>query len=563
MKESIVETREEFMVSPTGSNPTKRKAHFLKPSIIKEHVFDFDHLLPPHSLTSFPSNFKPNLKLNFNAWTFPQEKWITWVQKMSSLHGSTWKKVGIFHPIINSTYKIEKNTDLLLGFTEKWCPNTKSFIFPWGEATITLEDVMICLGYSVLGCPVTISVQNKELRKIEEQLNRATSEFRKTTAAKAYHHQWMMSFMDSGSEIEHEAFLVLWLSRYVFAELSRVIVPSVVSVAVNLASGTRIALAPAVLASVYRDLSLLKSALIDVVNGGGGDAALRVNVASQFQLVQIWAWERFIDLQPNANVIRNDEPRLARWNKNKEIMQQQKGSTMKFSRKQKTSSMKKILEKRKRTGKFKKLLASTSKNFKLTPKRLRGTKKSSERSKATFSVEIMHKKLLVFTKKRSIAKRKTRSDDDDDCNMTILELVKSTKKRGTAKPRMVSDNSSFQILHSPIVDSEVLRNVESETGLVDRKSTMVGLDTALEGKSFDEGDYMTVLEAVKSKHIGTEIGQSSGKEALGQNEDGRKGAGSSYSFEIPGQKLELEIIQLERIFRRVKKAVLAKNVSHR
>ncbi|KAI9185263.1 hypothetical protein LWI28_005711 [Acer negundo] len=58
----------------------------------------------------------------------------------------------------------QKNTDLVLGLAEKWCSDTKSFIFSWGEATITLEDLMIH-GYSVLGSPVFIASGTEELKK--------------------------------------------------------------------------------------------------------------------------------------------------------------------------------------------------------------------------------------------------------------------------------------------------------------------------------------------------------------------------------------------------------------
>ncbi|KAF3515602.1 hypothetical protein DY000_02059187 [Brassica cretica] len=73
---------------------------------------------------------------------------------MSAFHEPTWRKAGIFEAVVASTLKICKDSDLVLGIAEKWCPDTKTFVFPWGEATITLEDVMLLLGFSVLGSPV-------------------------------------------------------------------------------------------------------------------------------------------------------------------------------------------------------------------------------------------------------------------------------------------------------------------------------------------------------------------------------------------------------------------------
>lgn len=57
--------------------------------------------------------------------------------------------------------------------------------------------------------------------------------------------------MNSGSTIKHEAFLAFWLSRFVFPH-------SPYLIAVLLAIGTRISIAPAILARIHRDLSLLK-----------------------------------------------------------------------------------------------------------------------------------------------------------------------------------------------------------------------------------------------------------------------------------------------------------------
>ncbi|KAJ8433895.1 hypothetical protein Cgig2_004617 [Carnegiea gigantea] len=96
----------------------------------------------------------------------------------------------------------------------------------------------------------------------------------------------MNYFKGKGGELEHVALLVLWLSRCVFSTHSLFrINQDVFDIAIRLAKGIKVALAPAVLALIYRD----------------------------FRLVQLWAWESFPCLSPKPNSLMLGEPRLARW----------------------------------------------------------------------------------------------------------------------------------------------------------------------------------------------------------------------------------------------------------
>ena len=166
---SIVETRKELMVSLSGdAQPTLRTAHFIKPSITSS----IDENTPKHPshYNSLPSKFEPRkwpLRITFHGWRYPQRKWKEWVDKMAALHETTWRKVGIYQAVMSSLYQIARNDDLLLGLADKWCLETNTFIFPWGEATITLEDILVA-GYSVLGSPVFSPPETEELKEAEQ-----------------------------------------------------------------------------------------------------------------------------------------------------------------------------------------------------------------------------------------------------------------------------------------------------------------------------------------------------------------------------------------------------------
>ncbi|KAI8537469.1 hypothetical protein RHMOL_Rhmol09G0025700 [Rhododendron molle] len=238
----IMEEREELMVSPTGDGkPTLRMAHFLNPSLSSND--NPLHTPSPLSLSSKTSETQTQenpLNVSFKGWRNPQRKWKNWVDHMCSLHKSVWEKAGIYYSIMGSVYSIKKDYELVIKFAERWCPETKSFAFGFGEATITLEDMMTLGGYSVLGdsvlTPLPIDRASEETR---EELLQARLELVRTRARKANQGAWMKKFMKSGSRIEHEAFLSLWLSKFVFpsAAGNDSVGNKVLPIAIHLAQG--------------------------------------------------------------------------------------------------------------------------------------------------------------------------------------------------------------------------------------------------------------------------------------------------------------------------------------
>lgn len=311
------------MVPLAGGTPNFRKAHFIKPSTdaIKGRFSKLHSLC----LSSLPVSFEPQKwvsSVKFQAWKCPLKNWIICVKKMAALHESTWKKAGIFEAIMNSTCEIRRNDELVFGVAEKWCDETKSFIFAWGEASITLEDVMILGGFSVLGSPVYLPLDSERSKEKVKKLEKARRELGSPSETASFA-SWMKKFISTCCEIEHEAFIAMWLCRYVFPSSSLYgISESVFTIAIHLARGTKIALAPAVLAAIYSDLRSLKSYIVtktksrvDRKNKDGSLASTCTNTDlwSPFQLVQVWTWERFLELRPRPNLIQNGEPRLARW----------------------------------------------------------------------------------------------------------------------------------------------------------------------------------------------------------------------------------------------------------
>jgi hypothetical protein len=77
------------------------------------------------------------------------------------------------------------------------------------------------------------------------------------------------------------------------------------SINVNLARENPIALAPFVLASIYKDLSLFKKTIIDMSKYFVSDDRFPVEftLLSPFYLVQVWVWKMFTHLHPKPMLI--------------------------------------------------------------------------------------------------------------------------------------------------------------------------------------------------------------------------------------------------------------------
>ncbi|XP_020589085.1 uncharacterized protein LOC110030624 [Phalaenopsis equestris] len=309
----FVEEREAEMVAYAGSSePYKRSGYFLNPISTNAHETQESLSSPPQcTITLAPC---ATSTVHFKGWACPQRQWGKWVEKLQPIYEDLWKKAGIFNAIKSSTYKIRREPSSILGAAAFWCEATNTFLLPWSEATITLEDVMILGGFPVMGEPLKKREPFEgDLQELEKAMIVEHRKFNKTKWRKADQTLWTRQFMErEGDELEHIGFLSLWLSRYVFPRHPDGIVGQyVIPIAVRLSRGVRISIATAVLASLYRDLRILKDYLH---RNGGGEEAAQLVLWAPFSILQMWLWERFVALRPEVlNYVNSGEPRVARW----------------------------------------------------------------------------------------------------------------------------------------------------------------------------------------------------------------------------------------------------------
>ncbi|KAF9601211.1 hypothetical protein IFM89_017396 [Coptis chinensis] len=313
---NIVDERKEEMVSRTGGEPSVRLARFLKPCCMDQHIGTLVPPRPPH-LARPKSHDLPECRLDvhFEGWKLPRgEIWKQWVDKLEPIYDPTWKKIGIYDSIFVSTYCFPIDKELVVGLAESWCPDANTFVFSWGEATMTLEDVSIIGGFPILGEPLTKPLTG-ELLKIEKKLLKGYQDLARSKAHKVSYSPWTKLFMGKNGDLEHAAFLALWLSRFVVpTKPIYTINKQVFPIAIHLSQAIQVALAPVVLASLYRDLRVLKEQIdASCIVEDCEDRDIPATVWAPFQIMQLWAWERFLSLRPNPNCISSGEPRAARW----------------------------------------------------------------------------------------------------------------------------------------------------------------------------------------------------------------------------------------------------------
>ncbi|CAH2034853.1 unnamed protein product [Thlaspi arvense] len=309
-EEHIVQVREALMCPDGEKFEGLRTARFLNytTTSIDDDVFE----LPLDAFAYRPEAIDPanwSAKISFPGWGSPSVNWIEWVNAMEERHAPVWRKSGVHDAIMSSRYQIKKQDDLVMALVEKWCIETNTFIFSWGEATVTLEDMFVLGGFSVIGNNAMSPVKREDMKEVEEKMKKAKREIEAELGKRCCVSSWMKEMMNSGNEIEHEAFMVSWLTRFVFPNSADLVKDTLFPAAIQLAKGRKLALAPAVLAGIYHDLGLLKEQL-----AGYSEKETAV-VKSPFQFVQVWAYERIMGLQPpgQPSQLKPGEPRLARW----------------------------------------------------------------------------------------------------------------------------------------------------------------------------------------------------------------------------------------------------------
>ena len=255
------------------------------------------------------------------------------MDKLRRRHEPLWRAAGILGGILASTRRVRRrhHERVLLQLAAFWFGATGTFVFPWGEATLTLEDVAALAGLPLLGGPVRAPVSDS-LEKDVAAIEAVRAVLHRSKKKKAGYSAWVKRFVERAPEeeaapsaaggggadrearelLEHGAYLSMWLSLFVLSGPPfDVVRQEVLPLAARLARGQSVALAPAALAAIYRDLSALKRC----ITSDKKDEPFVVSAPAH--ILQLWVWEHFTQLRPEpaASSARGDRniPRASRW----------------------------------------------------------------------------------------------------------------------------------------------------------------------------------------------------------------------------------------------------------
>ena len=172
----------------------------------------------------------------------------------------------------------------------RWCPALHTFLFSFGELTVTLEDVVNNFLLPVLGDenPFDINLSDEDL-KVEEKL---FTHFGGRTASSggksARMGRWVMSLsIKKDKEVRQAGFLTFWLNKFLFSEFPGYEIKSALfPLATSLARGAQYPLAPMFLGHVYSQLDQLHGDEVE------GDSCYVITSSLHCAILQVLMWDR-------------------------------------------------------------------------------------------------------------------------------------------------------------------------------------------------------------------------------------------------------------------------------
>jgi len=263
-KTSLIAKGHQSYVPDPPNEDEKRvilKSQVLIPFSIKEKTYAFlgpQTSNPPSFFSDFPEEkiyaFSESYNLSFlkspnrvfrSSPPMNKEYYIPWLDRLEKTKGTLWKSLGIYDLIQFSKCSISYNYTMLLSSFFFWDRLTNTFHTPYGMLTPTLFDLAAITGLKPSGVTFRPDIKLKKV-EIRPKMDVMT------------YNTWLSRNNKETGEVsneEHIAFLMYWLSTYVFCSKSLQIPRATLTLAQLINEGERVCLSKILLGSLYKNLS--------------------------------------------------------------------------------------------------------------------------------------------------------------------------------------------------------------------------------------------------------------------------------------------------------------------
>uniref|UniRef100_A0A2N9GG51 Aminotransferase-like plant mobile domain-containing protein n=1 Tax=Fagus sylvatica TaxID=28930 RepID=A0A2N9GG51_FAGSY len=191
-------------------------------------------------------------------------EWADWIDLELANRGfcDLLEQAGVLRSILisrgSNMYRV---TEALRQLVRRWCPSTHTFFFAHEKLTVTLEDVENHWLLPILGDqgPADLALSLEELEIESALVNYIGRKNIALGTQAARFKPWMEHFnRETNPLIRRAAFVAYWLSKCVFGEHPAYsIKPLYFPLAVKIAAGVCLPLAPLLLGQIYTQLDLL------------------------------------------------------------------------------------------------------------------------------------------------------------------------------------------------------------------------------------------------------------------------------------------------------------------
>lgn len=217
------------------------------------------------------------------SWPNVSRSWIDWVDRVEKEKREVWKSAGIYDAIQLSKHDIQMDKNLLYAALCYWSISTNSFHFRFGMMGPTVLDIVALTGLRPHGDDVSVPLRTTKL----------ASDFPRYQKMKECSTYCKFLDMSMGAvpvtEEEHISFLVMWLCKYFFCNSSIIMFDQYTKLALALAKGRKLALAPLVMSNLYHGCRDIVTGKFDYARG-------------PFWILQLWLQAYFPEHQPFISV---------------------------------------------------------------------------------------------------------------------------------------------------------------------------------------------------------------------------------------------------------------------